>query len=167
MSLHNLQTAIGNLYVTGRGPHESWCNTKRPTTNKIGCDCPAGRGDDRGLWVPNRDGAVEAGAGWNRFLQRLKLDMFTEPDRRTWFIRGQDGWAFSAAARFQSAAYDLAETDNQYYWSSYHLLALIIERARQDLTFLEAIEALAMAHVHGNLSQDDAIQQLKQMGVWP
>jgi hypothetical protein len=157
---------VGNMKMLGRGPHESWCNTKRPTTSKIGCDCPASRVSD-GLWQPHRDAATEVGAGFNRFLVRLKLDTFTEPTHNTFFVRGQDGWAFGAAVRFQAIAHDLANSNEEYYWSGYHLLALIIERTRIDLTFLEAIEALALAHVHGNLSGEDVAKQLVQLGVWP
>lgn len=159
-------TSASNMRVAGRGPHESWCNTRHPDSHKIGCDCPARRLSD-GRWVPHRDGATEVGAGWTGFLKRLQLDTFTDQNRVSWFIRGQDGWAFNAATRFQSAAYDLAQSNEQFYWSSYHLLALIIERARTDLTFLEAIEALALAYVYGNLTDDNVVTQLKQMGVWP
>lgn len=155
--------------------HEPWCD-KNASDDARGsmyidptertCDCGAERRAE-GIWQPHRNAATEVGAGWNRFLERLKLDTFTDSVHRTFFVRGQDGWAFGTAVRFQAVAHDLAATDEQYYWTGYHLLALIVERARTDLTFLEAIEALALAHVHGNLSGDDVTKQLKQMGVWP
>lgn len=153
--------------------HEGWCNVNASddargsmSVDRTKCDCGALRRAE-GLWQPHRDAATEVGAGFNRFLERLKLDTFTEPTHRTFFVRGQDGWAFGAAIRFQTVAHGLANSNEEYYWSGYHLLGLIIERARTDLTFLEAIEALAIAYVHGNLSDDDATKQLKQIGVWP
>jgi hypothetical protein len=153
--------------------HESWCNVNASddargsmSVDRTTCDCGAERRHD-GLWQPHRDAATEVGAGFKKFLERLKLDTFTDSVHHTFFIRGQDGWAFGAAVRFQSIAHSLANGNEQYYWSGYHLLALIIERARKDLVLLEAIEALAIAHVHGNLSESNAGTQLKQMGVWP
>lgn len=82
-------------------------------------------------------------------------------------LRGQDGWAFGTAIRFQAAAYELAKTDEQRFWSSYYLLSRIIERARTDMTFLEAIEALAVAHLYGGLSKSQVTQQFRSLGVWP
>lgn len=155
--------------------HEGWCNVNASddargsmSVDRTTCDCGAERRAD-GIWHPHRDAATEVGPGFRRFIDRLKLDTFTDKTHHAFFIRGQDGWAFGAAVRFQAVAHDLVDnSDNaQYYWSGYYLLAVIIERARVDLTFLEAIEALAIAHVHGNLSDDDVTKQLQQMGVWP
>lgn len=153
--------------------HEGWCNKNASddargsmSVDRTTCDCGAERRAE-GLWQPHRDAATEVGPGFRRFLDRLKLDTFTDSVHHTFFIRGQDGWAFGAAVRFQAVAHDLAETSDEYYWSGYHLLALIIERARTDLTFLEAIEALALAYCHGNLPDETVAKQLKQLGVWP
>lgn len=135
------------------------------------CSCAVLRADgvpnveDDGRWRPNRDPVTETGSGWQGLIKRLKLSYWPETERM--MLRGQDGWAFSTALRFQGAACELAKTDEQYYWSSYHLLALIIERARTDLVFLEAIEALAVAHIYGGLSEAEVTRQLKQLGVWP
>jgi len=144
--------------------HESWCWTRtRPSALPDGCDCGAAR--TNGYWRPNRHPATETGGGWEKFIQRLGLSYWPETERM--MLRGQDGWAFATAIRFQHAACDLAKHDESYYWSSYHLLALIIERARTDLVFLEAMEALAVAHIYGGLSNVEVTRQLKQLGVWP
>lgn len=153
--------------------HEGWCNVNQSddargsmSVDRTTCDCGALR-RSAGIWQPHRDAATEVGAGFRGFLDRLKLDTFTDVVHPTFFIRGQDGWAFGVAVRFQGVAHDLAATNEEYYWSGYHLLALIIERARTDLTFLEAIEALALAYCHGNLPDETVTKQLKQLGVWP
>lgn len=114
-----------------------------------------------GRWCPHRLPDTEVGAGWVGLLERLNLQR--SPDGHHFVLHGQDGWAFGAAVRFQVVAHDLAKTRESYYWSGYHLLALIIERARTDLTFLEAIEAMATA----NLTNQEVTRQLKQLGVWP
>ena len=121
--------------------------------------------ENDGNWRPNRDPATETGGGWEKLIQRLGLNYWPETERM--MLRGQDGWAFGTALRFQMIAHELAQTDEQFYWSGYHLLALIVERARTDLVFLEAIEALAVAHLYGGLSPAATVAQLKQLGVWP
>lgn len=153
--------------------HEGWCNINASddargsmSVDRTTCDCGAERRYE-GMWRPNRDTATEVGAGFRRFVERLKLDMFTDTVHHSLFVRGQDGWAFSAAVRFQDFVHEVAEVDEQYFWSGYYLLSLIIERARTDLTFLEAIEALAVAYIHGSLSAENTAEQLRQMGVWP
>ena len=134
-------------------------------TGMIGMTGVTGPARSHDAWMPNRDSATATGGGWQKFIERLGLSRWPETERT--MLRGQDGWAFSTAVRFQRAACDLAESDESYYWSSYHLLALIIEKARSDLVFLEAIEALAVAHLYGGLSAADVTRQLKQIGVWP
>jgi len=149
--------------------HKGWCNINQSddargsmSVNRTKCDCGADKhpsGD--GCWRPHREANTEVGPGWHGLIDRL--DLKRSPEDRHFVLHGQDGWAFGAAVRFQVAAHDLAKESEGFYWSGYHLLALIIERARVDLTFLEAIEALAVA----TLSDEEATKQLKQLGVWP
>jgi hypothetical protein len=116
-------------------------------------------------WRPHRELSHEAGSSWYPFVMRLKLSCWPETERT--MLRGQDGWAFNAAVRFQEAACKLAETDEQVFWSSYYLLACLIERARTDMTFLEALEALAIAHLYGGLTVSQVTQQFRSLEVWP
>jgi len=120
-----------------------------------------------GHWRPHRDEFHDVSWGWTDFLERLDLQHWTETVARKEWLKGQDGWAFNVAMRFQSIAGDLAKERPAYYWSSYYLLALIIQKTRCDMTLLEAVEALATAFIAGGLKYQDAIEQLKQMDIWP
>jgi hypothetical protein len=165
----SVQPNLCNCGASGSFGPVGMTGTAVGATGPIGATGPTGPTGmpvtPRETWMPNRDPTTEAGHGWASFIRRLDLNYWPETERT--MLRGQDGWAFAAAVRFQTAAYELADADEAYYWSSYHLLALIIERARNDLTFLEAIEALAVAHLYGGLSKAAVAQQLQQMEIWP
>lgn len=149
--------------------HLTWCDFN------FGADCNCRDvqnfltnldGDNAdGSWRPNRNPTTEVGAGWSTFVERCKLSFWPETERV--MLRGRDGWAFGTAIRFQHAACDLAKVDEQRFWSSYYLLWCIIERARVDMEFLEAMEALAVAHLYGGLSVSDVTKQLRSLEVWP
>lgn len=136
--------------------HRDWC---AKVIDGSACDC--GSRTLNGRWVPHRGPKTEVGAGWHGLIERLDLKR-TAVDRH-FVLHGQDGWAFEVAVRFQVPAHGLAKTRESFYWSGYHLLALIIERARTDMTFLEAMESLALA----SMTKADTTEQLKRMGVWP
>lgn len=148
----------------------SWCAT---ACDGESCDCldvkqflvNLDAENANGTWHPNRRPLTVVGGGWEDFIETLKLARC--PDTERVVLVGQDGWAFDTAIRFQHAACELAESDEPRFWSSYYLLARIIERARADTTFLEAIEALADAHLYGGLSKAQVTQQFRSLGVWP
>lgn len=145
--------------------HESWCDARAYAAgHKPICNCGAVT-RERGHWGPHRDKLTEAGSDWGEFLKRLGLSHWPETERT--MLRGQDGWAWNVAMRFQSIAGDLEKENPPYYWSSYYLLSLIIEKTRHDLTVLEAVEAIAIAFLAGGLNYKDVIRQLKQMEIWP
>jgi hypothetical protein len=129
------------------------------------CDCGAATRANGNWWGPHRDKVHEVGIGWEEFLKRLDLSYWPETERT--MLRGQDGWAFNVAMRFQSVALDLEKANRPYYWSSYYLLSRIIEKTRQDMTVLEAVEAVAITFLSRNLTDDDVVRQLKQMEIWP
>jgi len=153
--------------------HESWCDTVTYATGLTParncgdspiCNCGV-MGPRRGHWGPHRDKVHDCSGGWAKFLSRLDLSYWPETERS--MLRGQDGWAFNVAMRFQTIAHDLAQEDPPYYWSSYYLLARIIEKTCHDMTMLEAVEAIAIAFMAGSLHYHDVIRQLKQMEIWP
>lgn len=119
-----------------------------------------------GHWGPHRDVFTDA-SGWTEFLKRLDLQHWTKIVARKEWLKGQDGWAFNVAMRFQSIAHHLETENTAYYWSSYYLLALIIQKTRCDMTLLEAVESVATAFVAGGLHYRAVIEQLKQMDIWP
>lgn len=145
---------------------EPWCDSRSPDMITAPCDCGAERRrQDGGYWGPHRDKAQEAGSGWETFLSRLDLSYWPETERCV--LRGQDGWAFNVAVRFQTIACDLAESNSAFYWSSYYLLARIIEKTRTDMTMLEAVEAIAIAFFAKNVTYKDVVAQFQQMDIWP
>ena len=149
--------------------HASWCDARAYAAGHSPC-CNCGAATrSTGHWGPHRDKITEVGPSWDEFLKRLNLSYWPETARspQRSMLRGQDGWAWNVTMRFQSIAHDLAQENPPFYWSSYYLLAQIIEKTRRDLTMLEAVEAIAIAFMAGGLNYKDAIRQLKQMGVWP
>ncbi len=128
-------------------------------------------------WKPRRLLVTAANGMWWRFIERCGLYVLKDKTDGYLWLYGQDGWAFTTAIRFESAAAHLVKPkperdrlhDNEdYYWSSYYLMSLLIERARHDLTFLEAIEALAMMHLgHDDSAFNQVARTLQQMGAWP
>lgn len=144
--------------------HATWC-MYQPVHGRVICDCGAVTRANRNHWGPHRDKIAEIGPGWEKFLSRLDLSYWPETERN--MLRGQDGGAFNVAVRFQSIACDLEKEDPPYYWSSYYLLARIIEKTRRDMTMLEAVEAIAIAFLAGSLHYRDVIRQFKQMEIWP
>jgi hypothetical protein len=128
-------------------------------------------------WKPRRLLVTAANSMWRRFIERCRLYVLPDVYDNYIWLYGQDGWAFTTAIRFESAAFKLVKpkhktpttSDNEdYYWSGYYLMSLLIERARHDMTFLEAIEALAVMHLgHGDASNDQVTRTLQQMDAWP
>lgn len=120
-----------------------------------------------GHWGPHRDEYTDASGGWTEFLERLDLQHWTKITVKKDWLKGQDGWAFNVAMRFQSIACDLEKERPAYYWSSYYLLALIIQKTRCNMALLEAVEVVATAFLAGGLKWRDVVEQLKQMDIWP
>jgi len=134
-------------------------------------------------WLPNRDPWTPASKSWLKFIKRLGLAHRFEDEHYDLMLEGADGWAFTAAMRFQDAAHELSKTEPEYYWSGYYLLAQVIDKARKDPDLLQTIEQLAVAKLYGidgdqfpQLSPGDrqgtitnAVVQamLKNLGVWP
>lgn len=145
--------------------HESWCDARAYAVGHSPvCNCGVATRES-GHWGPHRDKATETGVGWDQFLKRLDLSHWPETERT--MLRGQDGWAWNVAMRFQTIAHDLAQESPPYYWSSYWLLAEIIHKTRHDMIMLEAVEAIAVAFLAGSLHYKDVVTQFKQMGIWP
>lgn len=130
-------------------------------------------------WKPRRTLVTAANVTWRRFIERCRLWVLPDVTDGFIWLYGQDGWVFTTTIRFESAASALVKPklepgqdrsfDNEdYYWSSLYLMSLLIERGRHDLTFLEALEALAVLHLgHGDASNDQIARTLQQMGAWP
>jgi len=125
-------------------------------------------------WKPRRLLVTAANGMWRRFIERCRLWVLPDVTDGYIWLYGQDGWAFTTAIRFEFVASALVKpkygtsNNEDYYWSGYYLMSLLIERARHDLTFLEAIEALAVMHLsHGDASNDQITRTLQQMGAWP
>ncbi len=147
--------------------HESWCDSVAYAVgHKPVCNCGAVTRANGNYWGPHRDRVHEVGdTSWGEFLKRLDLSYWPETERA--MLRDQDGWAFNVAMRFQSIACDLEKENPPFYWSSYYLLAQIIDKTRRDLNVLEAVEAVAIAFLAGGLHYKDVVRQLKQMEIWP
>jgi hypothetical protein len=118
----------------------------------------------------SRPDAVEA-TGWKTFVRgcsaRLVLDgqrpLDTFEEDHTLMVRGQDGWAFQLAIRFQYIAHDLEKEDNQYIWSGYELMWRLIAKTRDNVTMLDAVEAIELCKPH----QDVVVEQFQRLGIWP
>jgi hypothetical protein len=116
-----------------------------------------------GKWYPEHPGVHRFTGGWDDHLYEWGVP-FEWRDGECWVTRREDARAIDAVIRLSPYGYDggFSETGKQRWRKNRQLRRAAFERGRRDFTFLEALEAIAVASVGGSVTNEGVLSVLDQ-----